>query len=282
MYSLAMVLVLLGILAFSKAMRHPPRGRSAAVALVTAALLYTTYWSFFVLGVVGAVLIVWAIRAQRGRTRHRDPADRCGVGRLRVVRPVAPDLPHAAPAHGDAVESRSEADRVRHNGHAVRRRELLGRPRAGTVLLAATALIALSGWAIPKVSRSGRPPPGPAACGSRSRSAPRRCFVGVGNAMLTERRVPGSVCGGGVPVRRAGRRIRAARAAGSRRGRVGDRCVRSRRGAALDHDGAHGFRGCRVDDQRARHTPGTSWCIAPIRSAPRPPASFANRSGCAS
>jgi uncharacterized membrane protein len=64
MYSLAIVLVLLGILAITKAMRSPTRGPLLAVALVTAALAYTTYWSFFLLAVVGAVLVFRSVRAQ--------------------------------------------------------------------------------------------------------------------------------------------------------------------------------------------------------------------------
>ena len=45
MYSLAIVLVLLGFLAVTKAMRSPTRGPLVAIALVTAGLAYTTYWS---------------------------------------------------------------------------------------------------------------------------------------------------------------------------------------------------------------------------------------------
>jgi mannosyltransferase len=77
MYSLAIVLVLLGILALTKAIRSPTWGPLLAVALVTAALAYTTYWSFFLLAVVGAVLVFRCLRAE--------PTERAAALRLVVA-----------------------------------------------------------------------------------------------------------------------------------------------------------------------------------------------------
>jgi mannosyltransferase len=69
MYSLAILLVLLGFLAVTKAVRSPMPGSLAAVALVTAALMYTTYWTFFLLAVVGVLLLIWCVRAAPDRRR---------------------------------------------------------------------------------------------------------------------------------------------------------------------------------------------------------------------
>jgi mannosyltransferase len=67
MYALVIALVLLGYLAVMRALEHASVGRLACVAAVTAALLYTHYWSFFLLAVVAAVLL----RAAVGRSATR-------------------------------------------------------------------------------------------------------------------------------------------------------------------------------------------------------------------
>ena len=58
MYMLEMLLVLLGYLAIWRALEHPTFPVLAAVALVTAALLYTQYWSLYLVAVTG-VSLVW-------------------------------------------------------------------------------------------------------------------------------------------------------------------------------------------------------------------------------
>ena len=64
MYMLAMVLVLFGYLAVQRMIeRGPSLGRFAAVAVTTAALLYTQYWSLFLLAVVGTLMVLRAWRA---------------------------------------------------------------------------------------------------------------------------------------------------------------------------------------------------------------------------
>ena len=62
MYSLVVVLGLLGYLALVKAMEKPTRANLAAIAAVVAAFFYTHYWSFELLGVVGALVLVRAVR----------------------------------------------------------------------------------------------------------------------------------------------------------------------------------------------------------------------------
>ena len=70
MYMLTMVLVLLGYLAVWRAVERPTLGPLAGVALVTAALLYTQYWAFFLVGVVGVDPALGRV-AQPGRGAAR-------------------------------------------------------------------------------------------------------------------------------------------------------------------------------------------------------------------
>jgi mannosyltransferase len=71
MYSLEMLIVAAGIVAFLRALEKPTVPRLAVVALLVALFLYTQYWSVYLLVVVFGVL-VWT--AWRGR--HRDAAVR--------------------------------------------------------------------------------------------------------------------------------------------------------------------------------------------------------------
>jgi 4-amino-4-deoxy-L-arabinose transferase-like glycosyltransferase len=73
MYALVMFLVLWGYLALRRALEKPSIGRLAVVALVTALLVYTQYWCFYVLAVVGAGLLVawWKGSAETKRAAPR-------------------------------------------------------------------------------------------------------------------------------------------------------------------------------------------------------------------
>jgi hypothetical protein len=66
MYELETLLVLLGYLAVARALERPTPWWLVAVALVTAALVYTQYWAFYL---VGAVLVGLFVRARRARER---------------------------------------------------------------------------------------------------------------------------------------------------------------------------------------------------------------------
>ncbi len=68
MYGLAMVLVVLGYLALWNAIERPSFGRLLAIALITGALLYTQYWAFFLVAVVGATQL-WTAWRSRGEQR---------------------------------------------------------------------------------------------------------------------------------------------------------------------------------------------------------------------
>lgn len=63
MYSLMIMLSLLGYLALRRALEQPSRGRLLAVAAVTAGLLYTHYWGIYLV-LVSASWIAW--KARRG------------------------------------------------------------------------------------------------------------------------------------------------------------------------------------------------------------------------
>jgi uncharacterized membrane protein len=70
MYSLVMLLVTVGYLAVRRLLERPSLGRQAVVALITGLLLYTHYWSFYLLAVVGALLIWQAWRGADAAQRH--------------------------------------------------------------------------------------------------------------------------------------------------------------------------------------------------------------------
>ena len=182
MYSLAMVLVLLGILAVSKAARSPTLGPLAAVALVTAALLYTTYWAFFLLAVVGVVLVVWAVRArasERGTPIRLIGAVAAGCVLFVPWLPIfVTQLRHTGTPWSRGPKPIAFVTTVTQFGGAN-----YWAGRVLTVLLAASALVALSGWVIPRVSLPGTP-----AGTRRVRIAftigAATLLLGVGEAML--------------------------------------------------------------------------------------------------
>lgn len=77
MYSLMILLSLLGYLALARALEYPTAGRLVAVAVVTAALLYTHYWGIYLVGLAGAWL-AWRIwRSGQGASTLKAMA--CGV-----------------------------------------------------------------------------------------------------------------------------------------------------------------------------------------------------------
>jgi hypothetical protein len=71
MYSLVILLVFVGYLAVARVLDQPSWGRLLVVAVIAGLLLYTHYWSFALLVVVGAWLL-W--RAVRGAPEQRRPA----------------------------------------------------------------------------------------------------------------------------------------------------------------------------------------------------------------
>ena len=183
MYSLAIVLVLLGILVVMKAMRSPTPGALAAVALAAAALLYTTYWAFFLLGVVGVVLVVWCSRAQpaqRGTPVRLTIAVIAGGALFVPWLPIfVTQLRHTGTPWSTGPKPIAFVTTITQFGGAN-----YWAGRVLTVLLAASAVIALSGWAIPRVS------PKATAVGTRRvriafTIGATTLLVGVGEAMLS-------------------------------------------------------------------------------------------------
>ena len=70
MYALVMLLVFVGYLMVLRALEQPRLGRLAPVALVTALLVYTQYWCFYLLAVAGFLLVVRAVRVGPGEVRR--------------------------------------------------------------------------------------------------------------------------------------------------------------------------------------------------------------------
>ncbi len=66
MYSLVMLLVALELLALLLALEKPTGPRLSAVAVVTAALLYSHYWSIYLVATVGVYLVVRVVRRRGG------------------------------------------------------------------------------------------------------------------------------------------------------------------------------------------------------------------------
>jgi mannosyltransferase len=73
MYSLVMLLTTCGFIALDRALRRPQPGNLVAVAVLTAALLYTQYWAVYLTATVG-VLLLW-----QGWLRRAEPARRIGA-----------------------------------------------------------------------------------------------------------------------------------------------------------------------------------------------------------
>lgn len=71
MYSLMILLSLLGYLALARALDEPSRGRLVAVGLATAALLYTHYWGLYLVIAAGAWLLWRTHRTGEGRSALR-------------------------------------------------------------------------------------------------------------------------------------------------------------------------------------------------------------------
>ncbi len=107
MYGLVILLTGCGFLALSRALEAPRPGNLIAVAVVTAALLYTQYWSLYLVGVVGLWLLVVGLVG-----RHRQEAAVAVAVGVAVGAPVAVGVgAHAAlDADGAATVDADGAD----------------------------------------------------------------------------------------------------------------------------------------------------------------------------
>jgi mannosyltransferase len=92
MYTLAMLLILLGHLALWRALESPTPRRLALVAGVTAALLYTHYWCVFLVVVVLAVLVVRSLSGSTGDRHAARAAAAAVVGGCALFTPWIPTL----------------------------------------------------------------------------------------------------------------------------------------------------------------------------------------------
>jgi 4-amino-4-deoxy-L-arabinose transferase-like glycosyltransferase len=114
MYSLVMFLTACGFLALDRALRRPRPGNLVAVAAVTAGLLYTQYWSLYLVAAL-AIWLVWHLWRGTAEARRRAGATLAAVagGCLAFV-PWLPTFvfqsrhtgtPWAAPANFGAIIS---------------------------------------------------------------------------------------------------------------------------------------------------------------------------------
>lgn len=71
MYSLVVLLVLLGMLAMDRLRRSPGPAPVIAVGAMTGALLLTHYWAMFLVAVVGVIAVVGALRRPESRPQAR-------------------------------------------------------------------------------------------------------------------------------------------------------------------------------------------------------------------
>ena len=119
MYSLVVVLVLIGYLAMTELIERPGSRRAAAgVALVTGALLLTHYWSFYLLFVTGVMLLVLMRRgAEPARAGARTGLTAMAVGSLAFL-PWVPSflyqLQHTGTPWGGPGRLRAMVDTVFH------------------------------------------------------------------------------------------------------------------------------------------------------------------------
>jgi mannosyltransferase len=90
MYSLLVLLTLVGFLALSWVERRADRWPVVALAATTAALLYTHYWAIFLVAVVGLVVLVRVLRHREDRVARRQLLG-IGLGGLAVL-PWVPSL----------------------------------------------------------------------------------------------------------------------------------------------------------------------------------------------
>ena len=125
MYSLEILLTGCGYLALSRALARPRPGNLIAIGVVTAALLYTQYWSLYLVATVGIWLLGsawWDRRSERG-CRGLPPLARLlrSGRRLPVVRAVAADVLLPVAAHRHPLGQAAELRRHRLRGHRVRR-----------------------------------------------------------------------------------------------------------------------------------------------------------------
>ena len=73
MYALVILLTGLGFLALQRAVTHPRPANLVAVGVVAAALLYTQYWSLYLVGMVAIWLIASIVRARRRGRPEKAP-----------------------------------------------------------------------------------------------------------------------------------------------------------------------------------------------------------------
>ena len=175
MYALVILLTGLGFLALQRAIEAPRPGNLIAVAVVAAALLYTQYWSLYLVGVTGLWLLVSIVRDRRhGRCLHRAGARLPRARRRRRPLPaLGAHLHLPVAAHGDALGRAAELLRRHQRGHRLHRQPGFDASRPAPTRVACSPSSTSpcspspsSGWANPIASSNSTCTPG------RARAAP--------------------------------------------------------------------------------------------------------------
>src|SRR5207342_1082390 len=74
-----------GLIVVPRALEQTTLGRLACVSLVTAALVYTQYWAFYLVGIVGATMLLAAWRHAARRREYLMVAGAIAVGLLLFI-----------------------------------------------------------------------------------------------------------------------------------------------------------------------------------------------------
>ena len=98
MYSLVALLTVLGFLALDRSLRSPRPGNLIAVAVVTGLLLYTHYWSLYLVGTVMLVAGLGGLAGPAGVAARGPGLAGGGGGRLPDLPPVAARSSSSSPA----------------------------------------------------------------------------------------------------------------------------------------------------------------------------------------
>ena len=123
MYALVILLTGCGYLALARAVSAPRPGNLIAVGVVTAALLYSQYWSIYLVALVGIWLLASVVRTRRRGHPEQAPLAALvrGGDRLPPLRALGADIPVPGQAHGDAVGGATELLRRHQRPHGLHR-----------------------------------------------------------------------------------------------------------------------------------------------------------------
>ena len=146
MYSLVVLLTVLRVPGPRPVAAPPRAGNLIAVAAVTGLLLYTHYWSLYLIGTMHAVAGLGGVAGSTGLAAGRRAVVGGRGGGLPDLPALAAHLPVPVAAHRDALGHAGQLRRHGQRGGLVRRREHQPGPGPGPDLLRPGRARACSGW----------------------------------------------------------------------------------------------------------------------------------------